>query len=396
MGAVEIPGWPLWASVVLSAVLAGTICILVTLAIERLGGLLGGLLGSMPTNILPPAVGLWLQYRYRGATSADYVTQQGLEEYQRSMTAIVYGMLLNIPYLLLWRHLPGVFQRRYPHWTTKQLLSAVVGTAITIWVALAAILVEVLHATAVRVEEGDAPVHTVLSDNLLGQYLSSVVLTVVMVLAGLAAGWNAPPAPKGRAQVALAMVALRGGLAAAAIGISVLLGSLSSYLAGLATPFPVIFTTVLVTVWLHSGPTVSAGSISSLMLGASSNAVFALTSAVLAPKIGFAATCVVSLVLGLVVVSLPSLAFLKWRRRVLGARDGAGKVEKVEEGTADRREEVETPVGKDESTVESGPESEDRATVVQLLPSAAGAVERERELERGASEREEGMARAEE
>ncbi|KNE65189.1 hypothetical protein AMAG_10841 [Allomyces macrogynus ATCC 38327] len=382
MGAIEIPGWPLWASVVLSAVLAGTICILVTLAIERLGGLLGGLLGSMPTNILPPAVGLWLQYRYRGATSADYVTQQGLEEYQRSMTAIVYGMLLNIPYLLLWRHLPGVFQRRYPHWTTKQLLAAVVGTAITIWVALAAILVEVLHATAVRVEEGDAPVHKVLSNNILGQYLSSVVLTVVMVLAGLAAGWNAPPAPKGRAHVALGMVALRGGLAAAAIGISVLLGSLSSYLAGLATPFPVIFTTVLVTVWLHSGPTVSAGSISSLMLGASSNAVFALTSAVLAPKIGFATTCAVSLVLGLVVVSLPSLAFLKWRRRVLGARDGAEKVEKVEEGTGDRRE-METVGKEEESTVESDSSEEDRAVVVRLLPPAAGSVEQEREVERG-------------
>ena len=48
------------SSVLISALLAGLIAILVTLAIERWGGLTGGLLGTMPSTIVPAAAGIYL------------------------------------------------------------------------------------------------------------------------------------------------------------------------------------------------------------------------------------------------------------------------------------------------------------------------------------------------
>ena len=48
------------SSVLVSAVLAGCIAVLVTLAIERWGGLAGGILGTMPSTILPAAAGIYL------------------------------------------------------------------------------------------------------------------------------------------------------------------------------------------------------------------------------------------------------------------------------------------------------------------------------------------------
>ena len=46
-------------SVLLSAVMAGVIATLVTIAIERWGGLTGGLLGTMPSTIVPAAAGIY-------------------------------------------------------------------------------------------------------------------------------------------------------------------------------------------------------------------------------------------------------------------------------------------------------------------------------------------------
>ena len=43
------------------AVFAGLVAILVTVAIEKWGGIIGGILGTVPTTIIPAAAGIMLE-----------------------------------------------------------------------------------------------------------------------------------------------------------------------------------------------------------------------------------------------------------------------------------------------------------------------------------------------
>ena len=47
-------------TILLSAVFAGLVAIAVTVAIERWGGVIGGILGTLPTTIIPAAIGMYL------------------------------------------------------------------------------------------------------------------------------------------------------------------------------------------------------------------------------------------------------------------------------------------------------------------------------------------------
>jgi hypothetical protein len=56
--------------IVISAVAAGLVAILATVAIEKLGGRRGGVVGTLPTTIVPAAIGFW----WGAATTADFST----------------------------------------------------------------------------------------------------------------------------------------------------------------------------------------------------------------------------------------------------------------------------------------------------------------------------------
>ena len=49
----------LLASILLSALFAGIVATLVTIAIEKLGGRTGGVLATIPTTIVPAALGMY-------------------------------------------------------------------------------------------------------------------------------------------------------------------------------------------------------------------------------------------------------------------------------------------------------------------------------------------------
>ena len=85
------------ASVLLSAVMAGIIAVLVTLAIERWGGLTGGLLGTMPSTIVPAAAGIY--------AAGDAVVLE------QSLSIIPLGMLINGIFLGVWIYAPSRFER---------------------------------------------------------------------------------------------------------------------------------------------------------------------------------------------------------------------------------------------------------------------------------------------
>ena len=72
---------------------AALAAILVTLAIERLGGQLGGILGTLPLTVVPASLGL-----FHADPRADV--------FSTAMSAIPLGMLLNVAFLGVWRGWP--------------------------------------------------------------------------------------------------------------------------------------------------------------------------------------------------------------------------------------------------------------------------------------------------
>ena len=94
---------------------AGLVAVLATVAVERLGGAVGGVVSSIPTTIVPAALGI-----HASAPDED--------SFRRAMCFVPVGILLNAGYLLLWRVLPariGMRSHRHLLATTAALLGDV-------------------------------------------------------------------------------------------------------------------------------------------------------------------------------------------------------------------------------------------------------------------------------
>ncbi len=104
-----------------------------------------------------------------------------------------------------------------------------------------------------------------------------ILASLIQIFVGIWACWNNPPSPKGSKSVSWMTLFLRGCLAATAIVISVLLAqSGSPLLAGIASVFPAIFLTTMVSVWISQGEAVQAGAVGPMMLGSSAVSTYAL------------------------------------------------------------------------------------------------------------------------
>ena len=73
------------------AVFAGLVAILVTVAIEKWGGIIGGILGTVPTTIIPAAAGIMLEG----------------DDLSVALAIVPLGMLLNGIFLGVWVVLPN-------------------------------------------------------------------------------------------------------------------------------------------------------------------------------------------------------------------------------------------------------------------------------------------------
>ena len=112
-----------------TSLFAGTVAILATIVIERLGGKLGGVLATIPTTIVPASLGFW------------YLSKATIE-FENALWSVPVGMLLNAAFLHSW------------HWMPKRLtfskpvlrLSAVVMGSLTLWFVLALLSVKVVSA----------------------------------------------------------------------------------------------------------------------------------------------------------------------------------------------------------------------------------------------------------
>ena len=235
-----------------SAVYAGIVAIGATVAIERLGGRLGGLIGSVPTTIIPASVGFWW-------------AAESTALFRESLYAVPAGMVVNALFLYSWRVLP----RRLTIERSGLRLAAVIVLSLLGWGLCAAVLITAMWALP------------------LPLLWVAVLLCLGQLLFGLWACRDNPPAPRGSRSVGPGTLLARGVLAASAIGFSVWMAGLGIVLlAGIASVFPAIFLTTMVSVWLSQGEAVQAGAVGPLMLGSASVSLYAIASAFSIPALG--------------------------------------------------------------------------------------------------------------
>lgn len=271
------------STIILYGIFAGLVAILVTVAIERFGGVIGGVLGTIPSTIVPAAAGVYLI--------------DGKESLVSSMSIVPIGMLINGLFLGVWIVFPRFIRDE------RLRLPSTIAASLSAWVVLALTsLMIVRHIT-----------NGIISELALG-------LVGLFALAGLAIFFNIQSiaAPKGINKVPLVVLSIRGIAAGLAIAFCLFLAELGlPFLAGLASAFPAIFLTSMVALWLSQGPQVPRGAAAPMMLGGASVSVYALIVMWSLPSFGIIYGSVIAWFGAVGLWTLPSFLVLKRYRSTI-------------------------------------------------------------------------------
>ena len=271
-------------TIILSALFAGFVAILVTVAIEKWGGIIGGVLGTLPTTIVPAAMGMYIE--------------AGSEDLATSMSLIPFWMLLNALFVATW----VVYPRMKEGVTLGQMIFASLG----FWTVLAVLM---------TISLSEALNH--FSERSVG-----IAGLVCLVGLGLWMTWIPIEAPKGRNPVTKFVLMMRGLAAATAIGIAVLFSGMGMPLvAGLAAVFPAIFLTTMVALWIAQGSDVPTGAAGPMMLGGSSVAMYSLIASWALPEYGIYLGSAICWIASVLLTSLPAYSWLSWRKNVHAVND---------------------------------------------------------------------------
>ena len=162
-----------------AAIAAGAVAILVTVLIERYGGVVGGALGTVPTTIVPAVAGM--------------ASAQGDAELMESLSVVPAGMLVNAIFLSVWIFLPS----RLEGLPLNRSLALTAVSALVVWAVVGTVAV-----LAIGVGEAEGPRAwaalvglTALALAGLARYVAdfrSEVLASVPRVAGLAGAILAP------------------------------------------------------------------------------------------------------------------------------------------------------------------------------------------------------------
>jgi len=267
-----------------SAALAAVIAVVATVAIERWGGRVGGLLATLPTTIVPASLGIYAEC----AADADF---------RLAMYAVPVGMFVDALFLWTWRVVPP----RLPDARIEVRLGLMLAIALGVWATAATIGIAALA-------------------EIQGRAVLAGLVTAGIAVFGVFSCWAAPPSPGGSRPIGAAVLLARGGLAAVAIGCSVWLAGLGSpLLAGMASVFPAIFLTTMVSLWLSQGESVPIGAVGPMILGSTSVAVFALVVAWSIPQLGAVGGTCIAWITAVCAASAPAAL---WLRRSDGSVTG--------------------------------------------------------------------------
>lgn len=273
--------------ILISALAAGLVAIVATVAIERLGGRRGGVVGTLPTTIVPAAIGFW----WAASTTIDF---------QHALYVVPAGMMVNAVFLWTWRVVPP----RLPRGSLRVRLMAMVTMSMGAWVLMAYLL---LRATD-RYRGAGLPMWSW----GWGFFLAAVAFATVACLGN-------GPAPAGTRRVGPVTLAGRGLLAASAIGLAVALATTAGpVVAGIVSIFPAIFLTTMLALWVSQSEAVPVGAVGPMMLGSTSVSAFALLAATLMPLAGPTGGALLAWLGSVLLVTLPAWLFLESRARSSG------------------------------------------------------------------------------
>ena len=261
-----------------SGLFAAVVAIVATVAIEKFGARLGGLLATIPTTIVPASLGFWW-------------TSPNSPEFYDALYAVSGGMLVNAGFLFCWRVLPRVFGGASVH----IILLKVTVSALFAWAGLSFLLFSLIHT------------------EVLPLFILSFAFVAIQIGFGVVACWRRPQEKKGTSPVGLITLLARGLLAGTAIAFSVWLAGLGvPVVAGMASVFPAIFLTTMVSVWLSQGAAVPIGAVSPMILGSSSVSIYALIATWSLPAMSPGIGALVAWLASVALISLPSWFFLNW------------------------------------------------------------------------------------
>ena len=267
-----------------AAIAAGLVAIVVTVLIERFGGVVGGALGTVPTTIVPAVAGM--------------AAAQGEQELMDSLSVVPAGMLINAIFLSVWIYLP----RATASLGSERSLAVTTATALLAWAMFGMVTILCIGELS---EYGTGP-------RTIG--MIGIALTAVF---GIVLGWKPCESPKGSREVSKSILLARGLMAATAIGASVWVAGLGyPLLAGLASVFPAIFLTSMVSLWISQGPSVPRGAAAPMLLGGGSVGVYSLVAMYSLEAHGIILGSIMSWVTAVAVWSMPSYIYLRWRTGV--------------------------------------------------------------------------------
>ena len=195
------------STIILYGLFAGIVAILVTVSIEKFGGLIGGVLGTVPSTIIPAAAGVYA-LEGDGALTA-------------SMSVVPIGMLINGMFLGVWIILP------------KYIANESLKLPITVFLSLCtwAVLALISLIVARQVTNG------MISELMLGM-VGLALLAILSIMFNV----KHRATPKGENKVPISILSLRGVAAGLAIAACLVLAEIGlPFVAGLASAFPAIF-----------------------------------------------------------------------------------------------------------------------------------------------------------
>ena len=272
---------PVLGEILPAAIAAGLVAIVVTILIERYGGVVGGALGTIPTTIVPAVAGM--------------AVAQGDSELLDSLSVVPAGMLINAIFLSVWIYLPQVTASM----SSERSLAITTVTALLAWALFG-------MATILCIGE--------LSDYGAGPRTIGMIGIALTATFGMILGWSPGESPKGSREVSKPVLLARGLMAATAIGASVWVAGLGyPLLAGLASVFPAIFLTSMVSLWISQGPSVPRGAAAPMLLGGGSVGVYALVAMYSLESHGMAVGSLIAWLVAVLGWSAPSYMFLRWR-----------------------------------------------------------------------------------
>ncbi len=265
-------------TILVAALFAGFVAVLVTVAVEKWGGIVGGILGTLPTTIVPATIGMYLE--------------GGSEDLATSMSLIPFWMLLNALFVGAWVAYPKMRK----HVGIKEMTSI----SLMFWIITAVVMTFVLSIAL----------------DHYSKFLIGITGLFFLIGLGLWMTFNPRNAPRGKNKVSKQVLLVRGLAAATAIGMAVQLSSMGQpIVAGLASVFPAIFLTTMVALWLAQGPDVPTGAAGPLMLGGSSVAVYSLIAPWALPEYGIIFGTIFCWFVSVISTSIPAYSWITWRNQ---------------------------------------------------------------------------------